>query len=188
LSFPETRLFDDDQNRQWFGVKRFDRTSNGRIHMHSAAGVLQANFRLPSIRYESLLKLTSALTRRKNDLLAIYRLAIFNVVFHNKDDHAKNFAFTMDQEGSWRLAPGFDLTFSTGMKNQHMSDVLGLGQGITLDQLRLLGNKAGVSRKEQKEIIDEVLSTRSFLKKEMAGYGLERHSVLRKLEDHWKKL
>lgn len=47
----------------WFGMKRFDRTSHGRVHFLSAAGLLNTDFRLPSLDYLDLIRLTFALTR-----------------------------------------------------------------------------------------------------------------------------
>lgn len=50
----ETRLFDD----RYFGVERFDRAPQGKIHVVSAAGLINAKYRIPSIDYSLLLKLT----------------------------------------------------------------------------------------------------------------------------------
>lgn len=36
---------------------------------------------------------------------------IFNVASSNRDDHTKNFAFLMSEEGQWRLSPAYDLTY-----------------------------------------------------------------------------
>jgi len=41
-----------------------------------------------------------------------FRRMAFNIVARNQDDHVKNIAFLMDQEGSWSLAPAFDMTYS----------------------------------------------------------------------------
>ena len=46
----------------------------------------------------------------------VLRLATFNVLAHNKDDHSKNFAFLMDKDGKWKFAPAYDLTFAKGEK------------------------------------------------------------------------
>jgi serine/threonine-protein kinase HipA len=50
----------------------------------------------------------------------------FNVLTHNKDDHAKNFAFVYGP-GGWELSPGYDLTFSHGMGNEHTTAIAGSG-------------------------------------------------------------
>ena len=35
----------------------------------------------------------------------------FNVMTNNTDDHNKNFAFLLEENGKWRLAPAYDITF-----------------------------------------------------------------------------
>lgn len=54
IRMAETRLFDN----RYFGVERFDRVPQGKIHTVSAAGLLHANYRIPSLDYSILLKLT----------------------------------------------------------------------------------------------------------------------------------
>jgi hypothetical protein len=41
-----------------------------------------------------------------------FRRMVFNIVARNQDDHVKNIAFLMDKNGTWSLAPAFDLTYS----------------------------------------------------------------------------
>ena len=61
----ETRLFPSENCEGYFGIKRFDRISdkNGtkRIHMLTAAALLELNFEQPSLDYHSLMKLTKML-------------------------------------------------------------------------------------------------------------------------------
>jgi serine/threonine-protein kinase HipA len=61
--------------------------------MHTVSGLLHSNFRLPSLDYEDLLNLTATLTKDIREVEKMYRLAVFNVMAHNRDDHAKNFSF-----------------------------------------------------------------------------------------------
>ena len=41
-----------------------------------------------------------------------FRRMVFNIVARNQDDHVKNIAFLMNQQGGWSLAPAFDVTYS----------------------------------------------------------------------------
>lgn len=59
--------------------------------------LLHVNFRIPSADYSDLFKVTQALTRNHRDLLRLFRLMVFNVVAHHRDDHTKNFAFMLDR-------------------------------------------------------------------------------------------
>ena len=36
---------------------------------------------------------------------------VFNILANNTDDHNKNFSFIMDEDGSWRLSPAYDITY-----------------------------------------------------------------------------
>lgn len=47
IEMPDTRLFEG----KYFGVERFDRTPQGKLHVVSVAGLIGADYRLPSIDY-----------------------------------------------------------------------------------------------------------------------------------------
>ncbi len=66
IEMPETRLFEG----KYFGVKRFDREGKTKIHMLSAAALLNADYRLPSLDYQGLL--TACLKLTGNILNWIY--------------------------------------------------------------------------------------------------------------------
>ena len=114
----ETRLFPSENCEGYFGIKRFDRISdkNGtkRIHMLTAAALLELNFEHPSLDYHSLMKLTKILTRdNEKDMREMFRRMCFNVFAHNRDDHSKNFTYLYDDEKDrWSLSPAYDLTYS----------------------------------------------------------------------------
>jgi len=65
---------------------------------------------------------------------------------HNRDDHAKNFSFLMDEKGEWKLSPAYDLTFSTGPGGEQSTMVMGEGRNPGDKQLRQLGLEAGLSK------------------------------------------
>ena len=66
-------------------------------------------------------------------VLKAYERAIFNVLFNNRDDHSKNFAFRLDRERRWRLAPAYDLTFNVGPGGEHQM-ALCLGSACKINQ------------------------------------------------------
>lgn len=161
IDMPPTRLFEVKHGRSircYFGVKRFDRVDgNRRIHMHAFANLVHANFRIPSTDYADLFKVTQALTRNHADLLRLFRLMLFNIAAHNRDDHAKNFAFTLDdQTGDWSLAPAYDLTHTPGPGGEHTTTILGEGRQPTRDHCLKLADQYGVKRRETDPIFDEV--------------------------------
>ena len=64
---------------QWLGMKRFDRTARGRMYFVSAAGLLDADFRQPSLDYEQLVRLALWLTQSHTEVMEMLRRAIFNI-------------------------------------------------------------------------------------------------------------
>lgn len=96
---PDVHLFPALIGAGYFAIKRFDRDGLKRYHMHSACGLLHSDFRTPSLDYEDLITLTGVLTRDMREVEKLYRLAVFNVLAHNRDDHSKNFSYLMDSQG-----------------------------------------------------------------------------------------
>lgn len=145
IEMPAVRLLALGPQTRCFAVQRFDRLpGNRRLHLHSFANLLHADFRVPSLDYADLFRATQALTRNHQDLLRAFRLMLFNIAAHNRDDHGKNVAFLMDDEGSWRLAPAFDLTFSLGPGGEHSTTVAGEGRAPGLKQIQTLARQFGL--------------------------------------------
>ena len=160
----ETRLFPAKNGPGYFTTRRFDRKeSEGRmtrLHVHTAGGLLHSDFRTPSLDYEDLIALTEIMTRDMREVEKMYRHAVFNVMSHNRDDHAKNFSFVMDFKGEWKLSPAYDISFSSGPGGQQSTTVLGEGKDPSSEILRALGKKAKLDNKTIAQIIE---STRDAL-------------------------
>lgn len=156
LDVPETKLFSSKKCGGYFGVKRFDRQRNSFIHMHSASGLLHLDHRLANLDYEILLKATMHLTRDIRQCEKQFRHAVFNVMTHNRDDHAKNFSFLMDYEGKWQVSPAYDLTFSAGPVGQHSTTILGEGKNPSRAHFLKLAEVVSIKKKTAETIIDEV--------------------------------
>ncbi len=160
IDLPEVRLLDvrhRRSSRRCFAVARFDRgQGNTRVHTHTFANLIQANFRLPSTDYADLLKVTRMLTRNHQEVLRAFRRMVFNIAVHNRDDHAKNFAFQMDDAGDWSLSPAYDVTFSTGPGGEHTLAVLGEGRQPTRRHCLELASQAGVKSTEAVAILEAV--------------------------------
>jgi len=144
--------------RRYFAVRRFDRgPGNRRIHMHTFANLVHVNFRIPSTDYAHLFKVTRSLTRNHGDVLRLFRLMVFNVAAHNRDDHAKNFAYLLDDRtGEWSLAPAYDLTYAVGPGGEHTTTLLGEGRDPTREQCLKLAEQAEIRPHEAERIMDEV--------------------------------
>jgi serine/threonine-protein kinase HipA len=153
VEMPETHLFCTKRNK-YFGTKRFDRDVDARIHMHSLGGLIHADHRSPSLDYDMVLRVTLALTRNIQDAEKAYALACFNVLAHNRDDHAKNFSFLLNAKNEWIFAPAYDLVFSYGPGGEQSMLVMGEGRNPGTVQLRALGKQHGI--KDAPEILAKV--------------------------------
>lgn len=153
---PEHRLIQTGIGR-FFAVRRFDRPSPGqRLHLHSAAGLLHADFRTPGDEYDILFRLTESLTRDYAQKRELFRRACLNVLACNRDDHLKNFAFLMGPDGVWRLAPLFDFTFHTGPNGWQTLSVAGEGQNPHREHLLKLADQVDLRPRDATEIIEQV--------------------------------
>ena len=113
---------------RFFAAKRFDRDGDRKRHMMTACGIFYADYRAPSLDYGDLLRATWTITGHAGEVERMARLMVFNALAHNRDDHAKNFAFLFDH-GRWVLAPAYDLTFARvhGMADEHTTAFAGAG-------------------------------------------------------------
>jgi serine/threonine-protein kinase HipA len=132
VEISESQLFQVETPKgleQFFATKRFDRDAGSKRHMLSAAAILYADFRAPSLDYSDLLRATWAMTRDATEVEKMARLMVFNALAHNRDDHAKNFSFFGGND-DWRMAPAYDLTFSStgGRGNEHTTAFAGRGK------------------------------------------------------------
>lgn len=155
---PPTKYFDLGPKFAAFGVERFDRVvtphaergqphTEQRIHISSASAMLHADHRLPSLDYETLGQATLRLTGDRREVNKLFARCVLNVLLHNRDDHAKNFAFQLGTDGLWKLTPVFDLTHSDGPGGEHATSVMGQGKDITAKHLLELGKAIGVDSK-----------------------------------------
>jgi len=153
---PEHRLIQTDIGR-FFAVRRFDRPAPGqRLHLHSAAGLLHADFRTPGDEYDILFRLTEALTRDYAQKRELFRRVCLNVLACNRDDHLKNFAFLMGPDGAWRLAPLFDFTYNNGPNGWQTLAVAGEGQNPRRKHLLKLAAQVDLRPRDALEIINQV--------------------------------
>ena len=130
VTISPTKLLETPNGPGYFATRRFDRNGNARVHVLSFAGMLDTEWHVPTIDYADALSLVRRITARDDDVEHMVRRMFFNVVAHNRDDHAKQHSFTMDANGVWRLAPAYDLTFANGPGGEHYLSVGGYGKDI----------------------------------------------------------
>ena len=141
----------------YFMTRRFDRLpGNRRVHVHTVAGLMHTNFRLPDFEYTELMRLTAMLTRSHVEKTELFRRMVFNVLAGNRDDHTKNFAFMLNDDNEWINTPAYDLTFNSGIAGQHSMTVNGRGADIELEDLMVVAETGSISPREAREVIAQV--------------------------------
>ena len=128
IEMPETRLFED----KYFGVELFDRTSNGKLHVVSVAGLIGADYRLPSIDYSHIFQVCAALTHNVSEMKKVYR------------------------DGEWHFAPAYDLLPSDGINGFRTTSINDKIEPKKED-LFAVAEKSGLDKKEMVEIFDEIM-------------------------------
>ncbi len=191
IEIPQTRYFDLDSRRAAFGIQRFDRQGGMHVPMHTLGGFLHADFRIPSVDATTFLRATRAMTHDEREVTKAFRRVVFNVAFNNRDDHVKNFAFCLDRQRQWKLAPAYDLTFNQGPGGEHQMDVCGEARAPGRAELLRLAAEATVPVAEASEIIDLIASVASDLKVSLADYPIRKvrqREVVRAVEANLVRL
>ena len=89
-----------------FLTKRFDRKDGKKIHLQTLAAIN------PDARsYEDLIATCRELSISESEIEKLFALMVFNIMANNTDDHNKNFSFLLEENGPWRMAPAYDVTF-----------------------------------------------------------------------------
>ena len=163
INMPRSRFFDLGSKHSAFGVERFDRLVKSkqvsRVHIMSLSAYLQTDHRLPSLDYETVLLATLRITGDQREVLKAFERCIFNVLMHNRDDHSRNFAYRLNEQGLWQLSPAFDLTYSFGPGGEHSTSVAGHGKNITRAHLLRVASAAGIHVKAAERSILEWMKT-----------------------------
>ena len=160
IDIPDTRWRPlKEEGSAVFAVARFDRRGSVRVPIQSFAALLDADFRTAlSQDYRELIRMVRQLTGDERQVAEFFRRCAFNVVFHNRDDHLKNFAARLGEDRRWTLAPAFDLTPSDGPGGEHSVMVAGEGKAVTREHLMRVAEAGGLKRPGASAIIDQVLA------------------------------
>ncbi|NYI39966.1 type II toxin-antitoxin system HipA family toxin [Demequina lutea] len=140
----------EEGGRAHFVTRRFDRpgTDGERLHMQTLCGIGALDFNAVGVNdYASYF--TTMASLGIDDREEAFRRVVFNVLASNNDDHTKNLSFLMEADGTWRLAPAYDVTFAYNPTSQwvsrHLMSVEGKFEHITAADLEVFGDRAGVA-------------------------------------------
>ena len=105
INMMPSELYPVDGNNH-FLTKRFDRDGEKKIHTQTLAAIYP-----DAESYEQMITVCRKLRLPETDCQEVFRRMVFNILSNNTDDHNKNFSFVMNEDGSWRLAPAYDITY-----------------------------------------------------------------------------
>jgi len=159
IHMTESQLLEEN-GRAHFMTRRFDRIAGNKLHLQSLCALAHYDFNMPgAYGYEQALMIMRKLKLSKKEQLQLYRRMVFNVMARNQDDHTKNIAFLMNQDGEWSLSPAFDMTFSHNpvgeWTDRHQMTVNGKRDQFTKEDL--LSVAASSDLKGAEKVIQKVL-------------------------------
>lgn len=174
ITIPETYLIDDGNGGSHFAIERFDIQKQNanveRLHMHSLSGLMHHNSAETTFDYTNLFRVGLKLNIPHEDMINLYRIMIFNIVFANRDDHSKNFSYLMDQNGKWRASPAYDLTFVPSAKHQMLFDYKPVSE-INRKHLIKIADEFNI--RNSGAMIDQTIAVKNdYLRPMSAEYGI----------------
>jgi serine/threonine-protein kinase HipA len=161
IDMTECRLHREG-GRAHFMTRRFDRTAKGKkLHMQSLAALRHFDFNSAgAYSYEQAVETIRILRLPLTDIEQQFRRAVFNVMVRNQDDHVKNIAFLMNQNGEWRLSPAFDVSYAYNPRghwtNQHQMTLNGKRDLFQQEDLFAFGQFCDLKKSSIKNIIQEM--------------------------------
>jgi serine/threonine-protein kinase HipA len=150
----------EENGRAHFLTKRFDREgSEVKHHVQTFCAMNHFDFNdMNSFSYEQLFQTMRELRLTYAEAEQMFRRMVFNVLARNCDDHTKNFAFRLQQDGKWELAPAYDICHAYAPNHQwvsqHALSINGKRTAITRKDLLIVGES--IRCKNAAHIIDHI--------------------------------
>ena len=162
-------------------LRRFDRDGVRRIPFLSAMSMLGAKDQEP----RSYLEMVDALRQHgaspKEDIEALWRRLVFNILISNTDDHLRNHGFLYEGQAGWRLSPAYDLNpMPIDLKPRVLSTMI--TEDDSTASLHLAMEVAGyfdLNASKAKTIAAEVAQSASMWRKEAARQRLSKTEIER---------
>lgn len=117
--------------RTHFITERFDRVGGEKVFTQTLAAIMPG-----ADDYMKIAWLANTLNLPQEDRDQLFIRMVFNFAAGISDDHNKNFSFTMDRQGLWRLSPAYDVMFTTNIWEDRSAYIHSLG---------IMGKKSSVS-------------------------------------------
>jgi serine/threonine-protein kinase HipA len=168
----------EEDGRAHFMTRRFDRDDQGgKIHMQSLCALAHYDFNAAGeYGYEQAFSVIQRLNLGHEAMREMYRRMLFNVMARNQDDHTRNIAFLMDRQGTWTLAPAFDLIWAYNSQgawtNRHQMTVNGKRDKFERADLIAVAEQLGIKGASDtiRQVADAVIRWPAFAKE----YGVKK--------------
>ncbi len=169
-----SELYTVDSNNH-FMTRRFDRNGTKKIHTQTLAAIYP-----DADSYEQLIAVCRKLHLPETDCQEVFRRMVFNVLSNNTDDHNKNFSFIMNEDGSWHLAPAYDITYIINRggylpNEDHCMFIRSKLHGISRDDAIDFARDNGIRRPDV--IIREVVASLKNFRHVALKYGVKEEWV-----------
>lgn len=161
--------------------RRFDRKGNMRLPFLSAMSALSAQ----DNELHSYLEIADAIRQMgaspKEDLHALWRRIVFNILVSNLDDHLRNHAFLYSAPSGWRLAPAYDLNPTPAdIRPRILSTAIDLEDSAASIDLALdVAHYFDLDSHQAKKIVKEVGSATVLWKKEARRFKIKKGEIQR---------
>lgn len=160
-------------DRHAVAIRRFDRAGDTRLHAVSAHVALRAvGEELGYPQLAQLLRRLAPAAEIARQQEQLFRRMVFNILMDNTDDHEKNHALLRQPDGTWLLAPAFDVVPAAqglGYQAILVGDA-GAESSVAnaLSQVRAFGLKLAAAR----AIVEEVARCVEGWKAHFTGLGV----------------
>lgn len=180
LNVPECRLEKFSKYGSTFLVKRFDRALGRRIHFASAMTLLGKTDGASASDGTGYLDIAGFIKSYgadpKADLIELWKRIVFNMAVTNTDDHLRNHAFILAENG-WKLSPLYDVN------PVPYGDELSLlvndeDNSISLSLAISVAPRFGIPEEKAQEIADEIADiVKNNWERKAKEYGLSRGQI-----------
>jgi serine/threonine-protein kinase HipA len=160
IEMSECRLLTENK-RTHFMTKRFDRYGdNKKLHLQTLCAIAHFDYNLSgAYSYEQAFQIMRQLRLPYKDAEQLFMRMTFNVIARNQDDHTKNISFLMDEDGTWKLAPAYDVTYAFDPLNkwmkQHQMTINGKRENINRKDVLKVAKEMNI--KKPNNLIDEIV-------------------------------
>ncbi len=151
IEMMESQLLEEN-GRAHFMTKRYDR-ENGDIkhHIQTFCALRHYDFtEVNSYSYEQLFQTMRLLRLPYQQAAQMYRRMVFNVLARNCDDHTKNFAFRLQKDSAWELAPAYDICHAyrpdSVWVSQHALSINGKRKSITKNDILAIAKSMSIKK------------------------------------------